>query len=231
MPQRPLKKRITCRVCGADFYPHEKWQIDKEKLLLAEGADVHRFLIYACKAYRKSDIQVISFGGNSELRTFLEALTNLEDFSKVKTLVVARDAETNVTSAVDSVKSALENIELPVPSEPFQFQQGDSTKAAFMLFPGPDRNNQCQTGTIEDLCLATISKDPLLSCVDAFLECAKQNQEGNEKLKHQWKSRLYAYLAGKDDHAGKRLSQAAKDNVWDWEHELMSPFQRIIQEM
>ena len=51
MPQSPLKKRITCGVCGAEFYPQEKWQIDKEKILLAEGVDVHRFLIYACRAY------------------------------------------------------------------------------------------------------------------------------------------------------------------------------------
>jgi len=231
MPQRPLKKSITCRVCGAEFYPHEKWQIDKEKILLAEGVDVHRFLIYACRAYQRSDIQVISFGGNSELRTFLEALKNLEGFSQVKALVIARDAETDVTSAIESIKSALGNIGLPIPSESFQFQQEDDTKTAFMLFPGPDRNNQCQTGTIEDLCLATISEDPLLNCVNAFLECAKQNQEGEEKLKHPWKCKLYAYLAGKDDHAGKRLSQAAKDNVWNWEHDTMLPFQRIIQEM
>ncbi len=231
MPQRPLKQRIACRVCGAEFYPHEKWQIYEEKLLLAEGVDVHRFLIYACKAYQKSDIQVISFGGNNELRTFLEALRNLEGFSRVKTLVIARDAETNATSAVDSVKSAIRNIELPVPLEPFQFQQGDGIKTGFVLFPGLDKDSQCLTGTIEDLCLATISKDPLLKCVDTFLECAKQNQDGNEKLKHEWKSKLYAYLAGKDDHAGKRLSQAAKNNVWNWEHDAMLPFQRIIKEM
>ena len=198
---------------------------------MAEGVDVHRFLIYACNAYQKSDIQVVSFGGNSELRTFLEALENLENFSRVKTLVIARDAETDVTSAVDSVKSAFRNIKLPVPSEPFQFQQGDGTKTAFMLFPGPDRYNQCQTGTIEDLCLATISEDPLLDCVNAFLECAKQNQDSDEKLRHEWKSKLYAYLAGKDDHAGKKLSQAAKNNVWNWEHDAMLPFQRIISEM
>jgi len=231
MPQKPLKKRITCRVCGAEFYPHEKWQIYEEKLLLAEGVDVHRFLLYACKTYKKSDIQVISYGGNSELRTFLEALKNLEDFLKVKTLVIARDAETVVTSAIESVKSSLGNIGLPVPSEPFQFKQKNGVKTAFMLFPGPDRNNQCQTGTIEDLCLATISKDPLLNCVNAFLECAKQNQESDEELKHQWKSKLYAYLAGKNDHAGKRLSQAAKDNVWNWDDEAMLPFQRIIHGM
>jgi hypothetical protein len=231
MPQRPLEKRITCRVCGAEFYPQEKWQINEEKLLLAEGVDVHRFLIFACRVYQISNIQVISFGGNSELRTFLEALKNLEGFSQVKTIVIARDAETDVTSAIESIKSALGNIKLPIPSEPFQFQQEGHTKTAFMLFPGPDKNNQCQTGTIEDLCLATISEDPLLNCVNAFLECAKQNQKSKEKIKHPWKCKLYAYLAGKDDHAGKRLSQAAKNNVWNWEHDAMLPFKRIVHEM
>ena len=114
---------------------------------------------------------------------------------------------------------------------PCKFQQGDNIKTAFMLFPGLDAHKQCKAGTIEDLCLATISKDPLLNCVKTFLECAEQNQEAGERLKHPWKSKLYAYLAGKDDHAGKRLSQAAKNNVWNWEHDAMLPFKRIIREM
>lgn len=231
MATAALKKRITCKVCGAEFYPNRKWQIDKDKLLLAEGVDVHRFLMYACKAYGISDIQVIDFGGNNELRNFLETLKTFEDLSRIKTLVIARDAETNVTSAIDSIKSAIENINLPVPSTPFQFQQENGIKTAFMLFPGPDKNNQCQRGTIEDLCLSTVSNDPLLKCVDGFLECAKQNQEEGDELKHPWKSRLYAYLAGKDDHAGIRLSQAARDKVWDWEHDSMIPVQKIIKGM
>ncbi len=228
-----MPQRITCKICGSEFYPNEKWQIEKEKLLLAEGVDVHRFLIYACNAYHKSDIQVINFGGINELKLFLKTLASMENFSSVKTLVIARDAETNVTSAIDSVKAALanEDIELPIPPEPFQFQQEDGTKTAFMLFPGPNENNQCQTGTIEDLCLATVFNDPLLNCVNTFIECAKQNQKDGDRVKHPWKSKLYAFLAGKDDHAGKKLSQAAKDNVWDWDHNAMLPFKQIITEM
>lgn len=235
MSRTPSKKRVTCKVCGAEFYPNEKWQIDKEKLklLLAEGVDVHRFLIYACEVYQKSDVQVINFGGINELRLFLKNLSNMENFSKVKTLVVACDAEINVTSTIDRVKSALnqKDIELPVPTEPFQFQQGDSSKTAFMLFPGPDESNQCQNGTIEDLCLATVSDDPLLNCVNTFLKCAEQNQKDGDILKHPWKSKLYSYLAGKDDHAGKRLSQAARDKVWDWDHDAMLPFRKVVMEM
>lgn len=225
------EKKITCRVCGAEFYPGDKWQIWSEKLLLAEGVDVHRFLIYAITSYEKSDVQVINFGGIDELRLFIENLKNMVNFSKVKTLVIARDAETNLTSAIDKVRSALENAGLAKPSKPFEYNSDNNIKIAFMFFPGLDEHGQCQTGRLEDLCLATVATDTLLNCVDAFLKCAHENQENNEELKHPWKSRLYAYLAGKDDHAGKKLGQAAKDKVWNLNHPIMAPFKKTIQEM
>jgi len=228
VPETPQKK-ITCRVCGAEFYPSEKWQIQKEKLLLSEGVDVHRFLIYACETFEKPGIQVINFGGIDELRGFLETLVEImENFSKVKTLVIACDAETNVDATVAKVTSALRNVNLPVPQAPFQFSMNNHIKTAFMLFPGPDQNGKCRNGTIEDLCLATVNDAPLLKCVDTFLQCA---QKSDEDLKHPWKSRLYAYLAGKDDHAGKKIGQAAKDKVWKFNHAAMAPFKKIIQEM
>ena len=231
MPETTHRKTITCKVCGAEFYPNDKWQIEKEKLLLAEGVDVHRFLIYACAAFEKRDIHVINFKSINELRPFLKILIDLPEFAKVKTLVVARDAETNVTSAIESVKSSLSNVGLPVPPNPFEFKSSDSRKTAFMLFPGPDTNNQCQTGAIEHLCLKTVSDDPLIECVDGFLECANDKQDANDRIRHPWKSKLYAYLAGKNDHAGKRLSQAARDKVWNWDHPAMIPFKTIIQNM
>jgi hypothetical protein len=227
VPATPEKK-ITCRVCGAEFYPGDKWQIKKEKLLLAEGTDVHRFLIYACEAYEKSNVQVIDFGGIDDLRPFLQELMTMENFSKVKTLVIARDAETDVNVAITQVVSTLRNVSLPVPQKPFQFTSNDHIKTALMLFPGPDPNGKCHNGTIEDLCLKTVDDSHLLQCVDIFLECAK---ESNEDIRHPWKSKLYAYLAGKDDHAGKKIGQAARDKVWDFNHDAMVPFKKIIQEM
>lgn len=229
MPATPRNKKINCKVCGAEFYPSDKWQIEKEKLLLAEGADVHRFLIYACKAYKKSDVQVIDFGGINDLRPFLKNLVDvMANFSKVKTLVIVRDAETNIDSAVAKITSVLQNVNLPVPPEPFRFSSNNNIRTAFMLFPGPDLNGKCRNGTLEDLCLRTVNDVPLLKCVDTFLQCA---QETHEDLKHPWKSRLYAYLAGKDDHAGKKIGQAAKDKVWKFNHAAMLPFKKIIQEM
>jgi len=216
-------------VCGEEFYPADKWQIRKEKLLLAEGADAHRFLIYACKSYKKTDIQVINFGGITELKVFLQNLVEImAGFSKVKALVVARDAEADVDRAMIQVTSALQTVKLPVPQQPFQFSSNGHIKTAVVFFPGPDQNGKCQKGTLEELCLKTIDDVALLECVEAFLQCAKKS---NEDLKHPWKSKLYAYLAGKDAHAGKRLGQAARDKVWNLNHSSMEPFKKIIREM
>ena len=179
------------------------------------------------------DVQVIDFGCIRELNLFLKNLIQDNGFSQVETLVIARDAETSVNSAITSIQNSLQDIglELPVPTRPFEWQPNSSIKVAFMLFPGIDGTGQCQTGTLENLCLKTVTTDPLLKCVKDFVQCAQENQQNNDRISHPWKSELYAYLAGKDDHAGKRLSQAAKDRVFPWDHSAMEPFKRIIQAM
>ncbi|MCX5638612.1 MAG: hypothetical protein NTX52_13115 [Planctomycetota bacterium] len=116
-------KKVTCPECGKEFDARPQ-QIEKQKLILAEGMDVHGFLFHAIRAFKKDDIQVFNFGGKNDLRLFIKNLATMENFSKVKTLVIARDAETNVQSAVQSIKDALknvENVDLPIPTEPFQF--------------------------------------------------------------------------------------------------------------
>ena len=233
MPTLPRTKKVCCPECGKEFDPKPQ-QIEKQKLILAEGLDAHGFLFRASRALEKIDIQIFNFRGINELRLFIENLVTMENFSKVKTLVIARDAETNVQSAVQSIQSALknaENVDLPIPTEPFQFTSTNVMKTAFILFPGLGKNGECRSGTLEDLCLETVADDPLLNCVDTFLECAQKNQENNEEIKHAWKSKLHAYLAGKDDHAGKKLGVVARNGVWKWDHPAMAPFKKIIQEM
>lgn len=229
----PRTKKVMCPECGKEFDATPQ-QIETQKLILAEGMDVHGFLFHAASTFDRDDIQVFNFKGKDELRLFLENLANMENFTKVNTIIIARDADTNVQSTVQSIRSALKNaesVDLPIPTKPFQFSSANGIKTAFILFPGLDKNGKCRAGTIEDLCLETLADDPLLNCVDTFLECAKQNQENNEELKHAWKSKLHAYLAGKDDHVGKKLGVAARNGVWKWDHPAMAPFKKIIQEM
>ncbi|SPD74212.1 conserved hypothetical protein [uncultured Desulfobacterium sp.] len=205
-------------------------EIKKEKLILVEGADAYYFFIWAYQAFGANDIQVINFGGIDDLGAFLKTLKRLHDYEKVKAVAIVRDAEVDPEGAVKSIKTALRTHGFKVPGKPFSFTQGHP-RVAFMLLPGFDSVPGAGTllkGTLEDLCLSTTMSDPIHACVDLYVECL--NSKGI-KIKHPHKTRLYAYLSGKNDLAGLKLGEAAKAGIWDWNHPALIPFREIIINM
>ena len=200
-------------------------QITAKKLLLAEGRDAELFLVWASRHFRHEiDFQVMDFGGIKELTNFLLLLANDESYDDVETIVVARDAETDAKAATDSIKHSMKQANIPVPEEPFEYIRNATLKTAFMIFPGPEQ----QKGRLEDLCLSTVENDPLLECVDDYLECAKAK---GEQLPRIHKSKLHCFLAGKKDFAGLPIGLASREKAWDFDHPTLEPFKRIIQEM
>ena len=207
--------------------------IEKEKLILAEGKDAFHFFCHACNFYREvEDVQVMNFGGNEDLPNFLSDLTNMDKFDEVNTIVISRDAETDADAAIMSIQDAIKHANnknsanIPIPQESFKYTntQKFSMKVAFMIFPGP----KLKKGTLEHLCLSTVEGDPLLECVDEYLECAKTK---GERFPRAHKNKLYCFLAGKDDYIGSRIGLAFKAEVWPPDHLALEPFKRIIQEM
>ena len=89
-------------------------------LLLVEGADEKYFFIRACDAYGKNNIQVMDFGGITDLPKFLEILTKSTNFPEVKALAIVRDAETDASKAIRDIQNALKSINLPAPKNPFE---------------------------------------------------------------------------------------------------------------
>ncbi len=207
--------------------------IEKEKLILAEGKDAYHFFCHACNFYRQvKNVQVMNFGGNDELPNFLSDLTNMDKFDEVNTIVISRDAETNADAAIMSIQDAIKHANnknsanIPIPQESFKYTntQKFSMKVAFMIFPGP----KLKKGTLEHLCLSTVQNDPIMKCVDDYLECAKGK---GEQLPRIHKNRLHCFLAGKSDSAGKPIGLAFKAKVWPPDHLVLKPFKKIIQEM
>jgi len=207
--------------------------IVKEKLILAEGKDAYHFFCHACNFYREvKDVQVMHFGGNDELPNFLSDLTNMDKFDEVNTIVISRDAEKDADEAIMKIQNAIKHANnknsanIPIPQESFKYTntQKFSMKVAFMIFPGP----KLKKGTLEHLCLSTVEGDPLLECVDDYLECAKTK---GERFPRAHKNKLYCFLSGKDDFIGSRIGLAFKAKVWPPDHPALKPFKRIIQEM
>ena len=199
--------------------------IEKEKLLLAEGKDAFHFFCHACSFYREvEDVQVMDFRSISELTNFLLDLTIMDKFDEVDTIVIARDAEKDAEAAKDSIQTSMTKAEIPLPEKSFEYTANDTMKTAFMIFPGPKQKD----GTLEDLCLSTVENDPLLECVNDYLECAKAKGEQFSRIH---KNKLHCFLAGKNDYAGLPISHAFKAKVWPPEHPALEPFKRIIREM
>jgi hypothetical protein len=199
--------------------------IKKEKLILAEGKDAYHFFCHACNFYRETqDVQVMHFGGNDDLPNFLLDLTNMDKYDEVNTIIIARDAETDAKAATDSIKHSMKQATIPVPEKPFEYIRNATLKTAFMIFPGPQQKD----GTLEDLCLLTVENDPLLECVDGYLECAKAKGEQFPRIH---KNRLHCFLAGKDDSVGLPIGLAFKAKLWPPDHIALKPFKKIIQEM
>jgi hypothetical protein len=199
--------------------------ITAKKLLLAEGRDAELFLVWAVRHFRpERDFQVMDFGGITELTDFLKLLVNDESYDDIETIVVARDAETDAKAATISIQRSMTQANMPVPQKPFEYEQISSMKTAFMIFPGPQQKD----GTLEDLCLLTVENDPLLECVDGYLECAKDKGEQFSRIH---KNKLHCFLAGKNDYAGLPIGLASRERAWDFDHPALEPFKRIIQEM
>lgn len=210
--------------------PHNgKIEIKKPKLLLVEGTDAYYFCIWALTAYGIENVQVLDFGGITQLHGYLKALVLLPGYETVKTVVVARDAETKPGTAMVSIKKALQRSGLSAPTTPFEFS-GDGPRVAFILFPGFDGAGKVQPGTLEDLC-SHILKDhdtERLACVEAYLRCLI-DQGKNVKWKH--KSFLHAYFAGDDRFVGMKIGEASKAGAWNWEHENLLSFKNTIKAM
>lgn len=206
-------------------------EIKERKLILAEGADAYWFIIRACEAFGAKGIQVLNFGGIDDLSDYPSTLKQLSGFERVESILIARDAERDPDSAIKSIKSSLKKAGLPVPVKAFKFTN-TSPRIAYMIFPGfsLDKNNKISLseGRLEHLCLGTLKDDAIMSCVVKFIDCLESQ---GKKLKYPHKTKVHAYLAGKDDFVGLKIGEAAKAGAWDWAHSLMEPYKQIIIKM
>lgn len=203
--------------------------IKKTKVILAEGADAYWFLRHALNAYNIEDVQVFDFGGIDQLRGYLEAFSLVDGYDELVSVLIARDAETNAMAAIDSIKSSLKNVGLPIPAQAYEFKVG-APNVAFVTFPGYDNVDGAKvlkTGTLEDLCLSTVT-NPIFSEANKYIEEIDKNYT-KINLKH--KSTLHAYLAGNNDFVGMKIGEAAKAGAWMWASEVLSPLKNILMSM
>lgn len=211
-------------------------KILKEHLILCEGRDAQEFLIQFLESDALSflpgfsnDIQVMDFGGNSELPRYLTILKNMDGFEAIRSLLVVRDAETNAEAACQEIQAALQRNALPVPEAP-RCWRGDAPQVGFALFPQCD--GTLRNGTLEDLCLSILS-DPLacdtLASIDKFLAHIEASR--GTPLNRRFKAKLHTYFSVHNDYVSLKIGEAAKAGAFDWKHAALAPLKNFIQEI
>jgi hypothetical protein len=215
------RRPSTCPNCGASI-DREIFRIEKPKLLIVEGKDEESFLGALTAHLGLNDIQVAGVGGKKNIRPALKAIVKEPPFSKVESLGVTRDADTDPKAAFKSVESALAGAGLPSPKKPLQPAKGHP-RVNVMIFPSPDRK-----GALEDLCLEAIGLDTANTCVDEFFDCLQDKESAWPKELS--KARVRVFLSSREDPT-LPLGLAAMKGYWPFDHEVFEPLRQFLMSL
>ena len=208
-------------VPSRDLVNESNYQIEKKKLLLVEGTDDQAVFRALCELIDVSDIQTLRYDGKTKLRTFIDDLRGLDGFVDVESIGVVIDADSDVISARDRVRGALENAGLQTPNGPLELtNEAIRPRVAFLVNP---HENEC--GELEDVCLAAVNDLAALECVGEFMDCIALRGGGIEKMS---KAKLQAYLSTRPD-PDKRIGEAVQAGYLPYASEAFSPLRTLIE--
>lgn len=211
-------------------------KIRTKHLILCEGRDAEEFLITYLNSETLSDIssfsndfQVMDFGGNSDLANFIETLQNMENFDKVESILIIRDAERDTSQAVREITNALNRCGLSIPDSPHKWQC-TAPKIGYLLFPTCDVS--VQSGTLEDLCLSILSENQshkIIGDIQEFIN--KVGEQYNRTYPHEFKTKLHTYFSITDAYVSLKIGEAAKAGAFNWTNEKLLPLKNFLMEI
>jgi hypothetical protein len=191
-------------------------------LLLVEGATLKVLFEAWLPRLGKTAVQVINFGGISELNGTLQRVADPVFLSQGRSLAVVRDAEQDMNAAFQSVCHGLQRCKLPVPESAGRWTSSKPMVGVFIL---PDNRS---VGMIESLCLTALEQSETgraaLACTDAFLSCLAT---AGKSAGNQTKARLHATLAGWGHH-DPRVGAAARAGSFDWNSPAFAPLAEFL---
>lgn len=217
--------------------PYETKRIVKSYIILCEGLDAQNFMIQYLNSKELSedsrfsnDIQVLDYGGISDLSKYLRNMSNMDGYENVTHILVLRDAETDVDKAVRMIRKALDDNTLPVPDECNKWcgEIDEGLKVAFTLLPSCTNNPV--TGALEDLCWSILKDENAqeMRCdVQEFVVGIRNKYRSITS--HEHKSRLHTYFSVNESYIALKIGEAATAGAFDWGNEKLLPLREIIE--
>ena len=194
--------------------------ISRSKLLLVEGENERRFFVALLGRLELSDgLQVLNYGGKTQLRPFLSTLHLAPGYSDLTALGVTRDADESFASAFQSICSSLGNAGLGVPDQTRVLTSGKPSVSVFVL------PNCSSPGMLETLNLSAVQDDPAMLCVERYFQCLEES--ASIPSKNPDKARAHAFLASRTK-PELRVGEAAEAGYWQLDSPVYDPLKSFL---
>jgi len=212
-------------------------RITRDKILLVEGQDEVKFFeTLLLHIGLREQIQVIEVGGKDRFIRVFPVVLLRPDFDQVRAYGIIRDADTNHSATLDSIRGLLQKHNQPCPEHDRIFAATDKLKVGIFILPG----NQ-ETGMIESLCLQTVANHPAMACVDSLMACLPEHLEMKPESeardstkpyhpKNTEKARLLAFLACLHEPTTS-IGLAAQKGYWPFDHEALSDLCNFLKKL
>ena len=197
--------------------------ISQPKQLIVEGNDDARVFEALCRYLNISNLQIQQCGGYQNLRRFIEAFVDVDDFASVRSLAVVADANSNREGRGQSIRNILSNFALPTPKEPLELASDNHLSVAYLVVP-----HLAEGTMLEDVCLDSVSDDPAMECIDRYLECIEESDTPGPRRVWMSKARAHAFLASRD-RPDLRIGEAADRGMWQFDSEAFNPLKNLLR--
>ena len=195
------------------------------KQVLVEGVEEVRVFGQLMTEMQLVGIQFRDYGGKGNLTRYLGTLIRHTDFPKVQSLAVVADADFDARAAQDNIRGALQNAGLPQPADPLTKESTGSLSVMYLILP-----HSRDQGMLEDVCLESVMSDPVMECVDRFIECVRGRRANWPRREAQSKARVHAFLASQD-RPDLRLGEAAARGLWDFASLAFDPLKELLKKL
>lgn len=198
--------------------------IETPRLLLVEGRDEEEFFKALLKHISVRDVQVMNYGGKAKLREHFRLIAKAPGFGRLSLLAIMRDANSNASSAFQSVCDVLRHFDMPHPDVPGELTSDTKPRVGVFVLPGQER-----PGMLEDLCLSTVAMHPVLGCVERYMECLTERVDDiREGPRNESKARAHAFLAGMPEIVNS-VGLAAHRGYWDLDASALQDLRSFLE--
>ncbi len=200
-----------------------EFNIERPKQVIVEGVDDVRVMESLCNHLGIDDIQLVPCGGYNSLRQFLRTFSADPDFRQVRSLAVIVDADENPQGRRQGVADALASAGLPRPEQLLKPISDSGLTVAYLIVPHDPPGTM-----MEDVCLNSVADDPVMECVEQYLECVDLANAHSPRQVWMSKARVHVFLASQD-RPDLRLGEAAERGIWKFESEAFRPLSDLLR--